>query len=189
MTVIKIEDLDISEIQFCEKRSYGMAKKIRITYNKKALTVQLPKYRTSFRLNDKYGLSLVLNITDENIINIFKNLEEKLLIEAEENSSVWFNDEKSHEILKENMNPILKMHEKFDPQIKIKCNENYMTIVDKNQTTIKFENQNIKPGDEIRSIMSIDGVYILNNGTFGYILRMKTVMHYSTNDDIKFCDF
>lgn len=122
------------------------------------------------------------------LINL-KNLETQLLAEAGNNTRVWFNAEKSPEILKNNMNLILRCHEKYDPQIKIKCNENYMTLFDENKNIIKFADQNIKLNDEIKSIIVIDGVYILNNGTFGWILKLKAAIHYKMNDIIDFDAF
>lgn len=189
MKAIKIQDLEISNVKFCEKRPYGLARKVVIKYNKRPLIIQLPEFVTPFGLNDKYSWAVNLNISDKDVIENLENLEVFLLENALVNSKVWFGLEKSYEELKKDFNNLIKKSDKYDPQLKLKVYPENVILLDSNKSQINFNKQKIISGDSVRTIFCIEGVYILSNGTFGYITRLRAAIHHPQNSSINLIDF
>ena len=73
--------------------------------------------------------------------------------------------------------------------MKLKVDPEKVILLNSNKMQVHFNKQKIKSGDSIKTIFNVSGVYILNNGTFGFITKLRAAIHHPQYNELYLIDF
>ncbi len=197
--VIKAVDLDIKKVKFSDNiktNKYG-GKSVYVNYDNGPFRVQMPKMSLPFGVSifkpekpeeeEKYSIELSWNGIKPEILESFKELEEKIIDYAEKNSKELFKKQKSREVLEELFKHFLKIDkdeegnvlDKYAPRLKVKMytDGNNISVdaydaekVDGKYPRIHLTKDNISDylsrGSKCEAILQCSGFWVID-GKFG----------------------
>lgn len=195
--IIKAGDLDIKKVNFADNiktNKYG-GKSVYINYNNGPFRVQMPKMSLPFGVSvykpdvgdERYSLEMSWNGIKPEILESFKQLEEKIIDYAEKNSKELFKKQKSREVLEELFQHYLRIDkdedgnvlDKYAPRLKVKMysESNSFSVdaydaekVDGKYPRIHLTKENISDylsrGSKCEAILQCSGFWVVD-GKFG----------------------
>ena len=121
-------------------------------------------------------------------IRLVKAMDEAVVKHAFENQDLYFGtaakDYKSLEIIKDRHHPIYQERDMYDPQLKLKVDENLTRVYDKSQGMARVEGTNVPPQVTGRAIVAFGPVWCVS-GKFGMMVRCEQFLIINAGMSIK----
>lgn len=212
--IIKAGNLDIKKVNFGDniKTNKYSGKSVYVNYNNGPFRVQMPKMSLPFGVSiykpeggeEKYSLELSWNGVKPEILESFREFEERIIDYAEKNSKELFKKQKSREVLEELFQHYLKIDkdeeghiiDKYAPRLKVKMYTDGNNIsldaydsekIDGKYPRIHLTKDNISDylsrGSKCEAILQCSGLWVVD-GKFGISWVLVQVKIYKNENKL-----
>lgn len=215
--LIKAAEFKSQKVSFSDniRTNKYSGKSVYINYEGSPLRVQMPKMSLPFGISCfkkpddpsqvSYNLELSFRDVDGEIINNFKNLEEKIIDFAEKNSKELFKKQKSREVLKDSYSSFLKIDldedgnesTKYAPRMKVKIytqgiNFNF-DAYDAEKKDGKYPKLHITEdnyeefigkGSQCEVIIQCNGIWVIGGNKFGVSWSLSQMKVYKNDNKL-----
>ena len=168
---VDLATMDLGKVTFAKMKKFGTGGKyIAIHYNDLPFYYKSPVLSLPFGLScwdgTKYSLNASTGGDPEHAILLEKlrAIEDLALQAAVTNSMEWFGSVKSRELLAPKMSSIVKVSEKYTPNVKFQINKDTRAFLSK---TEEIDYTTIPKKSKVAVVGHLASVYVIANSTFG----------------------